>query len=70
MVDLPGGYRTSRRDLFKFLSLGGGLGSLYVTITRAKVGEQVVRTHTHTHTHTRTKKERIRGDDYPETNST
>jgi hypothetical protein len=36
-VDLPAGYRTTRRDALKFLSLGGAFGSLYVGITRAQV---------------------------------
>ncbi|KAI7838239.1 hypothetical protein COHA_007984 [Chlorella ohadii] len=35
-VDLPAGYRTTRRDALKFLSLGGAFGSLWVGITRAQ----------------------------------
>ncbi|KAL4855636.1 Protein SUPPRESSOR OF QUENCHING 1 [Chlorella vulgaris] len=36
MVQLPAGYRTSRRDLLKFASLGGAFGSLYVGVSRAQ----------------------------------
>ncbi|GLC49396.1 hypothetical protein PLESTB_000214800 [Pleodorina starrii] len=35
-VPLPGGYRTSRRDLLKFASLAGAAGCFYVAATRAK----------------------------------
>lgn len=36
-VDLPGGYKTTRRDLLKFGSLGGAFGSLYIGATRLQV---------------------------------
>ncbi len=36
-VGLPGGYRTTRRDLLKLGSLSLALGALYVTVTRAQV---------------------------------
>eukprot|EP00884_Botryococcus_braunii_P006329 jgi/Botrbrau1/15698/Bobra.4_1s0071.2 len=35
-VQLPGGYRTTRRDLLKFGALGGVAASGYVLLTRAK----------------------------------
>ncbi len=35
-VPLPGGYRTSRRELLKLASLGGAGGCFYVAATRAK----------------------------------
>ncbi|GAB4822761.1 hypothetical protein N2152v2_009807 [Parachlorella kessleri] len=35
-VGLPGGYRTTRRDLLKLGSLSLALGALYVTVTRAQ----------------------------------
>lgn len=37
-VSLPAGYRTTRRDALKFVSLGAALTSGYVSLTRAKVG--------------------------------
>ena len=37
-ISLPAGYRTTRRDALKFISLGGALGSGYVALSRAKVG--------------------------------
>ena len=36
-VSLPGGYRTSRRDLFKLASLASGSACVYIALTRAKV---------------------------------
>mgnify|MGYP001807629628 CR=1 FL=1 len=33
-MDLPAGYRTSRRDLLKLVSLAGGAGCLWVAGTR------------------------------------
>lgn len=36
-VQLPGGYRTSRRELLKLTSLGTGTACIYVAATRAKV---------------------------------
>ena len=37
IVQLPAGYRTTRRDLLKFLSLGAAAASGYTVLTRAKV---------------------------------
>lgn len=37
-LQLPGGYTTTRRSALKAAALLGGLGSLYVLLTRAKVG--------------------------------
>ncbi len=37
IIALPGGYSTTRRDALKVVALGGGLGSLYVLLTRTKV---------------------------------
>ncbi len=37
VVQLPGGYRTTRRDMLKFATLGIGAGSLYVAISRSQV---------------------------------
>ena len=36
-LELPGGYATSRRAALKAVALAGGLGSVYVLLTRAKV---------------------------------
>ena len=36
-VELPGGYATTRRAALKAVALAGGLGSVYVLLTRAKV---------------------------------
>lgn len=36
-LELPGGYATSRRSALKAVALAGGLGSVYVLLTRAKV---------------------------------
>jgi hypothetical protein len=36
LVPLPGGYKTTRRDALKFLSLGTGLGSFYLFFSRAE----------------------------------
>lgn len=36
-VSLPAGYRTTRRDMLKFASLGGAFASLYVGLSRAQV---------------------------------
>ena len=36
-LELPGGYTTSRRAALKSVALAGGLGSVYVLLTRAKV---------------------------------
>ncbi|KAL4547533.1 hypothetical protein Ndes2526B_g06777 [Nannochloris sp. 'desiccata'] len=35
-VSLPAGYKTTRRDALKFISLGGAFGSGYVALSRAK----------------------------------
>ncbi len=35
-VDLPGGYRTSRRDVLRLTSLAAGVGCFWVAGTRAK----------------------------------
>jgi len=37
-VSLPAGYKATRRDALKFISLGGVFGSGYVALSRAKVG--------------------------------
>lgn len=37
IVQLPAGYRTTRRDLLKFLSLGAAAASGYAVLSRAKV---------------------------------
>ena len=37
IVQLPAGYRTTRRDLLKFLSLGAAAASGYTVLSRAKV---------------------------------
>ena len=37
MVSLPAGYRTTRRDALKFVSLGAAGASGWVALTRAKV---------------------------------
>ena len=36
-LELPGGYATSRRAALKAVALAGGLSSVYVLLTRAKV---------------------------------
>jgi hypothetical protein len=36
-VHLPAGYRTTRREVLKLLPLAGGVGCIYVAVTRAKV---------------------------------
>ncbi len=36
-LQLPGGITTSRRSALKAVALAGGLGSIYVLLTRAKV---------------------------------
>ena len=38
VFQLPGGLSTSRRSALKAVALAGGLGSVYVVLTRAKVG--------------------------------
>ena len=42
MVPLPGGYRTSRRDVLKVVSLGGALSSAGVLLTRSKARPRVL----------------------------
>ena len=37
VVELPGGYSTTRRAALKAVALAGGLGSFYVLLTRTKV---------------------------------
>ena len=37
VFQLPGGLTTSRRSALKAAALAGGLGSVYVVLTRAKV---------------------------------
>ena len=37
VLQLPGGITTSRRSALKAVALAGGLGSIYVLLTRAKV---------------------------------
>lgn len=39
-VELPAGYKTSRRDVLKMGSLAAGLGSSWVALTRAKVRQR------------------------------
>jgi hypothetical protein len=36
-VDLPGGWKTQRRELLKLVPLAGGMACLWVAFTRAKV---------------------------------
>ena len=38
VFQLPGGLSTSRRAALKAAALAGGLGSVYMVLTRAKVG--------------------------------
>ncbi len=40
-VNLPVGYKTTRRDALKLGSLSLGLGALWVMLTRAKVGHRL-----------------------------
>ena len=40
LVNLPGGYRTSRRELLKTGSLASGLACVYIALSRAKVTAQ------------------------------
>ncbi|KAK9805135.1 hypothetical protein WJX72_001459 [[Myrmecia] bisecta] len=40
-VQLPNGYSTTRRELLKFVTLGAGLTSIYVALTRAKTDPAV-----------------------------
>jgi hypothetical protein len=41
VVDLPAGYKTTRRDILKLLPLAGMLASFRVVLTRAKVSAPV-----------------------------
>ena len=41
VLQLPGGITTSRRSALKAVALAGGLGSIYVLLTRAKVCNNV-----------------------------
>jgi hypothetical protein len=45
-VQLPGGYTTTRRSALKAIALAGALGSVYVLLTRAKVGNLSLIWHT------------------------
>lgn len=47
LVDLPAGYKTTRRDVLKLLPLAGMLASFGVVLTRAKVSLSFLEHPTH-----------------------